>query len=103
MVVASDAMQGVDKDGKLLPWEANVTRCAGHPRTASSYSKTLELGRENGVPLMFTLPQLRYWNAKHLGDTGLKAMQERSCTSEPPCGHSGKASGETLGPTKLRV
>jgi len=77
MVVASDAMQGVDKDGKLLPWDADVTRYAGHPRTASSYSTTLQLGRENGVPLMFTLAQLSYWNAKHLGDTGLEAMKER--------------------------
>jgi len=77
MVVASDAMQGVDADGKLLPWDADVTRYAGHPRTASSYSTTLQLGREHGVPLMFTLAQLSYWNAKHLGDTGLEAMKER--------------------------
>lgn len=77
MVVASDAMQGADKDGKLLPWDADVTRYAGHPRTASTYSTTLQLGRENGVPLMFTLAQLSYWNAKHLGDTGLEAMKER--------------------------
>ena len=67
----------VDKDGKLLPWDADVTRYAGHPRTASSYSTTLQLARENGVPLMFTLAQLSYWTAKHLGDTGLKAMKER--------------------------
>jgi len=77
MVVASDAMQGVDSSGKLLPWDADVARYAGHPRTASSYSTTLQMGRENGVPLMFTLAQLSYWNAKHLGDTGLEAMKER--------------------------
>jgi len=77
MVVASDAMAGLGRDGKLLPWEAEVTRYAGHPRTAGSYSMTLQLGRENGVPLMFTLAQLSYWNAKHLGDTGLEAMKER--------------------------
>lgn len=77
MVVASDAMQGVDKDGNLLPWDADVRRYAGHPRTASTYSTTLQLARESGVPLMFTLAQLSYWNAKHLGDTGLEAMKER--------------------------
>ncbi|WP_338092670.1 aminoacylase [Salipiger mangrovisoli] len=77
MVVASDAMVGLDKDGNPLPWEADVSLYAGHPRTASSYSATLQLGRENGVPLMFTLAQLSYWSAKHLGDTGLRAMQER--------------------------
>lgn len=77
MVVASDAMQGVDKDGNLLPWDADVRKYAGHPRTASSYSTTLKLARENGIPLMFTLSQLSYWTAKHLGDTGLEAMQQR--------------------------
>ena len=77
MVVGSDAMAGVDKDGNLLPYDADVTRFAGHPRTASSYTTTLKLARENGVPLMFTLAQLSYWTAKHLGDTGLEAMKER--------------------------
>lgn len=43
----------------------------------ASYSITLQLARENNVPLMFTLAQLSYWNAKHLGDTGLVVMQER--------------------------
>jgi len=77
MVVASDAMVGLDNTGSLLPWDAEVSRYAGHPRTASSYSMTLQLARENGVPLMFTLSQLSYWSAKRLGDTGLVAMQER--------------------------
>lgn len=77
MVVASDAMSGLGKDGKLLSWDADPSKYAGHPRTASSYSTTLQLGRENGVPLMFTLAQLSYWTAKHLGDSGLEAMKER--------------------------
>jgi len=77
MVVGSDAMVGLDKDGKMLPWDADVSRYAGHPRTAASFSTTLQLGREQGVPLMFTLAQTSYWSAKHLGDMGLEAMQER--------------------------
>jgi len=77
MVVASDAMAGLGRDGTLLPWDAAPAEYAGHPRTAGSYSMTLQLGRENGVPLMFTLSQLSYWTAKHLGDTGLEAMKER--------------------------
>lgn len=77
MVVASDAMTGLGRDGTLLPWEADPSEYAGHPRTAASYSKTLELGREHGVPLMFTLSQLSYWTAMHLGATGLEAMNER--------------------------
>ena len=77
MVVASDAMAGVDKDGNLLPYDADVTRYAGHPRTAAAYTTTLQLAREQGVPLMFTLAQMSYWTAKHLGDTGLEAMKVR--------------------------
>lgn len=77
MVVASDAMAGLGKDGKLLPYEASPKAYAGHPRTAGSYSITLQLAREQGVPLMFTLSQLSYWTAKHLGDTGLEEMKER--------------------------
>ena len=77
MVVASDAMAGVDADGNLLPYDADVTRFAGHPRTAASYTTTLKLAREQGVPQMFTLAQLSYWTAKHLGDTGLEAMKQR--------------------------
>ncbi len=77
MVVASDSMTGLGRDGKLLPWSADPSEYAGHPRTAASYSTTLQLGRENGVPLMFTLSQLSYWTAKHLGDTGLEAMKQR--------------------------
>ena len=77
MVVASDAMTGLGRDGTLLPWDADPSEYAGHPRTAGSYSMTLQLGRENSVPLMFTLSQLSYWTAKHLGDTGLEAMKDR--------------------------
>ena len=77
MVVASDSMTGLGRDGKLLPWSADPSEYAGHPRTAASCSTTLQLGRENGVPLMFTLSQLSYWTAKHLGDTGLESMKQR--------------------------
>jgi N-acyl-D-amino-acid deacylase len=77
MTVASDAMAGVGTDGKLLPWDADYSKYAGHPRTAGCYAKTLRMGREQGVPLMFTLAQLSYWSALHLGDAGLEAMKER--------------------------
>lgn len=77
MVVASDAMMGFGADGKLLPYNADPSLYSGHPRTVSSFSATLKLAREHDVPLMFTLAQLSYWTAKHLGDTGLVAMQER--------------------------
>jgi len=78
MTVASDAMWmdgGRDAD---FPFE----EFKGHPRTAGSHAAVLRMGRENGVPLMFTLSQLSYWSAKHLGDTGLEAMRERGRMQE---------------------
>jgi len=77
MVVATDAALGFGRDGRLLPWDADYSQYAGHPRTAGANAKVLRLGREQGVPLMFAISQLSYWTAKHLGDTGLEAMKQR--------------------------
>ncbi len=77
MTVATDAMGGVGTDGELLPWDAPYEAYVGHPRTAGANAKVLRLAREQGVPLMFTLAQLSYWSALHLGDAGIEDMQER--------------------------
>ena len=74
MIVASDAIysgKGIDS------WDLDPSEYAGHPRTAGTRGTVLRMGREQGVPLMFAIAQMAYWPAKHLGDTGLKAMQER--------------------------
>ena len=76
-VVAGDGMPGLDIEGKQLPWDAPYEDYAGHPRSAGTHATVLRIARENDVPLMHTLSQLSYWSAKHLGDTGLKSMQER--------------------------
>jgi len=76
-VVASDAMPGFGKDGKPFPVDADPKEYAGHPRASGTYALTLQLARENNVPLMFTLAQLSYWNAKHMGDAGIAAMKAR--------------------------
>ncbi|MBY6185132.1 D-glutamate deacylase [Marinobacter hydrocarbonoclasticus] len=81
-VVAGDGMPGLDVDGNRLEWEAPYEAYAGHPRAAGTHAATLRIARENGVPLMHTLSQLSYWTAKHLGDTGLKSMQERGRMQE---------------------
>jgi N-acyl-D-amino-acid deacylase len=39
-------------------------------------------GREDDVPLMFTLSQLGYWSAPHLGDMVLESMQVRGRMQE---------------------
>jgi len=77
MTLASDAMAGVGDDGELLPWDADWTDYRGHPRTSRTRGATFRMGREHGVPLMFTIAQASYWAAKHLGDTGLEAMKVR--------------------------
>jgi len=75
MVVAADSMpSGFTGDAA---WSQPYTAYKGHPRTTGGAGKTLRLGREEGVPLMFSLAQLSYWSAKHLGDTGLEAMKVR--------------------------
>lgn len=81
-VVASDSMPGLDVKGNMLTWDAPYEKYAGHPRSVGSHAITLRIARENNVPLMQTLSQLSYWSAKHLGDTGLKAMQERGRMQE---------------------
>ncbi|ULQ51168.1 amidohydrolase family protein [Flavihumibacter fluvii] len=77
MTIASDAMAGVGADGKLLTWDADWSEYRGHPRTSGSHGTCFRLGREQGIPLMFTISQASYWVAKHLGDAGLEAMKQR--------------------------
>ena len=73
MTIGGDNTFGVGEDGKLLPWDADFKEYAGHPRTAASRGKVLRRAREQDIPLMFTLHQLTYWSAKHLGDAGIEA------------------------------
>ena len=78
MTVGSDAMwateeRAVDDDPALF---------SGHPRTSGSHTKVLRMAREEQVPLMFTLAQLSYWSAKHLGDAGLESMKVRGRMQE---------------------
>ncbi len=82
MTAASDAVPGTNSAGKLLPWDADFSEYAGHPRTAGTRARTLRLARESDVPLMHTLAQLSYWSAKHLGDAGVEAMQVRGRVQE---------------------
>jgi len=81
-VVAGDGMPGIDNKGNKLTWDSTYEDYASHPRAAGTHGTTLRVARENGVPLMHTISQLSYWSAKHLGDTGLKAMQVRGRMQE---------------------
>ncbi len=78
MTVGSDGMW----QEKGLGWKDDPAKFEGHPRTSGSHTIVLRLGRENDVPLMFSLSQLSYWPALHLGKTGLKSMQARGRMQE---------------------
>ena len=82
MVVAGDTMWSTDKDGNSLSWEDPYEDYVGHPRTAGTRGRVLRLAREENIPLMFTLSQLSYWHAKHLGDAGIDAMNIRGRMQE---------------------
>jgi N-acyl-D-aspartate/D-glutamate deacylase len=78
MTVGSDGMW----QNEGLGWDDDPAKFKGHPRTSGSHTTVLRLAREQGVPLMFTLSQLSYWSAQHLGDTGLESMAVRGRMQE---------------------
>ena len=82
MTVAGDQMPPVDGEGRILTWDDPFEVYVGHPRTMGSHAATLRLAREHDVPWMQMIAQNSYWAAKHLGDTGLKAMRERGRMQE---------------------
>jgi len=79
MVVAADSMWSTDKSQN---WDTDPTEYVGHPRTSGAHTKSLRMAREANVPLMFTVAQLSYWSALHLGDMGLKSMKVRGRMQE---------------------
>jgi hypothetical protein len=82
MTVAGDQMPPTDANGESLTWDSPYEDYIGHPRTAGAHAKSLRLAREHGVPLMQLIAQNSYWSAKHLGDTGVEAMQVRGRMQE---------------------
>ena len=75
VTMASDA---VGATPYLAAWDFPMDSLGGtHPRTAGARGKTIRLGREHNIPMMQLMSILSYTAAKHMGDTGLKFMQER--------------------------
>jgi N-acyl-D-glutamate deacylase len=61
-----------------MTWESPYDAAPNsHPRFSGTWARAFRLGRENDIPLMQTVAMSSYNWAKPLGDTGLKAMQER--------------------------
>ena len=78
MTVASDGVFSATPNSFETPYEDY----AGHPRTAGTRARTLRLARENGIDLMHVIANASYWPARHLGDTGVEAMQVRGRIQE---------------------
>ena len=79
MTVASDSMWSTDETHN---WHTDPTEYSGHPRTSGTHATVLRMGREQGVPLMFSLSQLSYWSALHLGQAGLESLKVRGRLQE---------------------
>ena len=78
--VASDAMFATPLFG---PWDTPFEELGNtHPRVAGTRAISLRMARENDIPMMHMISILSYNAAKHLGRTGLKAMQERGRMQE---------------------
>jgi N-acyl-D-glutamate deacylase len=78
MVVGSDSMWHSEDLGP----DGDPAEFAGHPRTSGAHSTVLKLARDNDVPLMFTLSQLSYWPAFHMGGTGVRFLDVRGRMQE---------------------
>ncbi len=75
VTMASDAVAAEPYDA---PWDYPLEQLGNlHPRTSGARGATIRLGRENNIPMMQLISILSYNAAKHIGNTGLKAMQER--------------------------
>lgn len=83
IVMGSDAMPVPQVEFSSLSWDTPYEDLPNlHPRTAGSHGKSLRLARDAGIPLMQVLASFSYNPARYLGDTGLKAMQERGRVQE---------------------
>ncbi|MGB6291332.1 MAG: aminoacylase [Vibrio anguillarum] len=75
VTMASDATAATPYDAA---WDYPMEKLGGsHPRTAGARGAAIRLGRDHNIPMMQLMSILSYNAAKHLGDTGLKFMQER--------------------------
>ncbi len=82
VAIGNDVITYFDKDGNVLPEDADPSLYGGHPRNARSYSYVFRLARELGIPLMNIVNNASYTPAKYLSRLGLKSMQERGRMQE---------------------
>jgi hypothetical protein len=78
IIYASDAMMVPGGWDDPPAWDTPYEQIPNtHPRLAGTHGLCFRMNRENDVPLMRVIANSSYNPAKHLGDMGLKSMQER--------------------------
>lgn len=78
IIYASDAMMVPGGWDDAPAWDTPYEQIPNtHPRLAGTHGRCFSMNRENDVPLMRSIANSSYNPAKHLGDMGLKSMQER--------------------------
>lgn len=78
VVYASDAMMVPGGWDDPPFWDTPYEKIPNtHPRLAGTRGTCFRIAREDGIPLMQVIAAASYNAAKYLGDTGLKAMQQR--------------------------
>jgi hypothetical protein len=77
IAIASDSIAYRDKNGDLLPIDADPSEYGGHPRNAGSSGIVLREAREQSIPLMDIINNLSYIPAKYFAMVGLEALQLR--------------------------
>jgi hypothetical protein len=83
VLLASDAMPAAFGMWDQLPWDVSYDSLPNvHPRVSGTRAKALRIARENNIPLMQIISIASYNTAKHLGATGIKAMDERGRMQE---------------------
>ncbi len=83
VMLASDAMPVAFGMWDQLPWDISYDSLPNtHPRTSATRSKAFRVARENNIPLMQIIAIASYNPAKHLGETGIKAMDVRGRMQE---------------------
>ena len=77
-VLASDAMMYPGGWDDAPTWDTPYEDLPNtHPRFSGTRGTCLRIAREHDIPLMSILASASFNAAKHLGETGLKSMQER--------------------------
>ena len=84
VIIESDGMPWVDKDGKTMPWDANYEDAKGHPRGSGAHAKTLRMVREGKwkMSLSDAIGKMSYLVAKFLEENGVEQMKYKGRLQE---------------------